>query len=382
MRNHNRKRNIVFGMRNLLVGLTAIASFGAVLLWAQEPVKQDEPQGGQSANSDKAVILEPVQVKVVQAPVTVLDRNGRIVNRLNALDFKLFDNGKEQKITEDLVSHPISLVVAIQANSGMEKILPEIRKSASAFDDLLKGEDGEMAVIAFDHRVQVLSNFTTDSDQIHAAFSRDKLKAGSWTSALNDATMQGINMLRNRPKIRKRILVVISESRDQGSGLHVREVLEAAEINDVVIYPVDVSHLLTSLTATAQTGRPNTIPPGGQYLPNGQVMTPTLDQQLNNNGDWTPVFKEIFIAIKAIFVPNPLEVYSRYTGGREFPFYTQKGLEQAIDDIGQELRNQYILTYTPTTIHEAGYHTIKVEVEKPDLKVFTREGWWTAAQPE
>jgi len=112
------------------------------------------------------------------------------------------------------------------------------------------------------------------------------------------------------------------------------------------------------------------------------VMTPTLDNQLNNNGDWSPIFKDIFIAAKGIFVSNPLEVYSRFTGGREFPFYTQKGLEQAVSDIGQELHNQYILTYNPNDKSQAGYHTIKVVVNKPELKVFTREGYWLAGKPE
>ena len=181
-------------------------------------------------------------------------------------------------------------------------------------------------------------------------------------------------MLKNPARTRKRILITIAEDRDQGSGLHVSDVLEAAEFNNVEIYPLDVSHLLTSLTATPTPTRPDTIPPGGQYLPNGQVMTPTLDQQLNNNGDWTPVLKEIALAVKGIFVPNPLDVYSRYTGGREFPFYTQKGLEQAISDIGQELHNEYILTYSPNDKTEAGYHTIKVSVDKPGLKVLRSRG--------
>ncbi len=382
-------------MHRLLVGLSllglALLGLGtlgvprAARLLAQEPAKAASADVG--ADQD-VVKLPPVGVKLVQAPVTVLDHEGHVVTGLNALDFQLFDNGKLQQVSEDLSEHPISLVVAVQANTGMEKILPQIRRIGSLFDGLVLGDEGEIAVVAFDHRVQVLTNFTSDPDQIHAAFAgKDKsgnykLRAGSWTSAVNDAVMESVNMLRNRPVDRKRIIILISESRDQGSGLHVRDVLTAEEFANVVVYPVDVSHLLTSLTATPTPTRPNTIPPGGQYLPNGQIMTPTLDQQLNNNGDWTPVFKEIFIAVKGIFVPNPLEVYSRYTGGREFPFYTQKGLEQAITDIGQELHNQYILTYNPTDKNEAGYHTIKVLVNKPDLKVFTREGWWTAAKPD
>jgi VWFA-related protein len=393
MRNYNPKRSIsIVGMHRLPIGLTFLGFATVVLLLAQEPAKQAPPTAGASdagASADQGDATFRIGVKAVQAPVTVLDRDNRPVTGLNALDFTLLDNGKPQKIFEDMASHPVSLVVAIQANSNMEHILPQIRKIGSLFDGLVIGEDGEIAVVAFDHRVQDLTGgFTSDPDKIHAAFGgKDKqgfyvLKAGSSTSAVNDATMASINMLKNRPLNRKRIVILISESRDQGSGLHVRDVLTAAEFANVVIYPMDVSHLLTSLTATPQPTRPNTIPPGGQILPNGQVMTPTLDQQLNNNGNWAPVFEEIFIAAKAIFVPNPLEVYSRYTGGREFPFYSQKQLEQAVSDIGQELHNQYILTYSPNDQNEAGYHTIKVTVNKPDLKVFTREGWWTAAKPE
>jgi VWFA-related protein len=375
-------------MRKLLIGVPLIGLATAALLLAQEPAKQAPANTG--ADADQGVfVIPPIGVKAVQAPVTVLDYQGRVVTGLNALDFQLYDNNKlQENISEDLAGHPISLVVAIQANAGMEKILPQIRRIGSLFDGLVIGEEGEIAVVSFDHQVKVLTNFTSDPDQIHMAFAgKDKsgnylLRAGSWTSALNDATMESIRMLEHRPANRKRIVIVISESRDQGSGLHVRDVLTRAEFANVVIYPMDVSHLLTSLTATPEPTRQSTIPPGGQYLPNGQVNTPTTDQQNNNNGDWTPLFKDLFIAAKAIFVPNPLEVYSRYTGGREFPFYSQKQLEKAVSDIGQELHNQYILTYIPNDRGEAGYHTIKVTVNKPGLKVFTREGYWLAGKPD
>ena len=275
MRNHNPKRSIsVVGMNRLLIGLPLLGFATAVLLLSQEPAKPVPPAAGASASADQDVVTLPgVGVKAVQAPVTVLDRDNRVVNGLNALDFTLLDNGKPQKIFEDMASHPISLVVAIQANSGMEHILPQIRKIGSLFDGLVIGEDGEIAVVSFDHKVQVLTNFTSDPDQIHAAFNgKDKLgnyvlKAGSWTSAMNDATMEAINMLKNRPANRKRIIILISESRDQGSGLHVRDVLTAAEFANVVIYPMDVSHLLTSLTSTPTPSRPNNIPPGGINLP-------------------------------------------------------------------------------------------------------------------
>ncbi len=376
MRNLEPKPGILKTMRTFVGGLAVVVALatGAALLRAQ----QDAP-----APSDSGVRPFTSEVRNVQVPVVVLDRDGAIVNGLNALDFTLLDNGKPQKITEDLSSHPISVVVAVQANHGMEGFLPKINKIGSLFDSLVIGEDGEIAVIAFDHRIQTLTNFTSDPDKIHAAFSKDKLKAGSLTSALNDAEMAGINMLRNRDPQRKRILITIAENRDQGSGLRVRDVLEAAEFNSIEMYSVDVSQVLAQITSTPLPPRPDTIPPGGQYLPNGQVMTPTLDQQLNNNGDWTPLLKDIFLAVKGIFVPNPLDVYSRFTGARQFPFHDQRGLEKAISDIGQDLHNEYVLTYEPNNPGEPGYHTIKVIVDKPGLKIYAREGYWAlASKPE
>jgi VWFA-related protein len=140
--------------------------------------------------------------------------------------------------------------------------------------------------------------------------------------------------------------------------------------------------LITSATAKGEPNRPDPIPPGGEHLPGGAVMTPTLQAQQGQNGNWTPVFKEIFTAVKAVFVPNPLEVYSQYTGGREFPFYSQKGLQEAVSKIGEDLHSQYILTFRPNDTAEAGYHTIKVTVNKPQLKVWTREGYWMAGKPQ
>lgn len=376
-------------MRRLLVLFSIAGVLGAQQGSNHDSVKQDPPKQGSVANQPESSSQGENQdqqptftttVKEVMAPVTVTDKDGNIVNGLTPLDFRILDNGKLQKFTEDVAVHPISLVVAVQANAATEKILPQIRNVGSVFDNLVIGENGEMAVLAFDHRVQTMTPFTSDPDKIHTAFKN--LKAGSWTSSLNDATMKGLNMLRNRPSNRRRILILISESRDNGSELHVRDVLTEAEFADVVIYTVDISHLLTSLTATPLPNRPINAPPGGINLPAGAVWTPTMERQMNQNGNWTPVFKEIFIAAKAIFVPNPLEVYTKYTGGREIPFFSRKGLEQAVADIGTELHSQYLLTYSPNNQNEAGFHEITVEVDKPGLKVRTRNGYWIAAKPE
>ena len=310
-----------------------------------------------------------VNYQFVMAPVIVHDAQGNIVNGLTPLDFELYDNGKLQKITEDATTHPISMVVAVQASANMEKLLPDIRKIGSLFSGLVLGDNGELAVLSFDHRIQTMTEFTSDPDKISDAFK--KIKIGSTPNHVNDAAMKGVNMLRTRDKTRRRILLLISETRDNGSSMTVRDVLTEAEFKDITVYAVEVSHLLTSLTSQHEPPRPNAIPPEARHLPAGIIGTQTTDAQ-QNMGDYSPMIKEIFTAVKAIFISNPQEVYTKYTGGREYSYMTQKGLQKAIADIGDEIHSQYLLTYLPNNPNEAGYHEIEVRVLKPGLKVTTR----------
>jgi VWFA-related protein len=249
------------------------------------------------------------------------------------------------------------------------------------FQSLVIGEEGEMAVLMFDHRVQTLTGFTNDPAQIEAAFK--KLKPGSYTAALNDATMQGINMLKTRPPTRRRVLVQIAENRDKGSTIKPREVLTEADFQNVYIYSVNISQLLTALTSKAQPNRPSmySLPPGAVPLPLGQINTATTESQMNM-GNWVPALKDIFDAAKGLFVADPLDVYTRYTGGRQFSFKSLKTLERDIGQLGDELHSQYLLTYRPDNLDEGGYHHIVVQVMKPDLTVRTRDGYWMAAKPQ
>jgi VWFA-related protein len=352
------------------------STVGPVQAPKDPPGAQAPAQPGAAQPGDDTIFKLPsINVRNVIAPVTVTDHDGRFVNSLTTLDFQLYDNKKLQKITEDQATHPISLVVAVEASGEVEKIIPQVQKIGTLLSSLLIGDSGEVAVMSFDHRIQTLTGFTSDPDQINAAVK--KLKPGSTSFRLNDAAMQAMNMLRNRPPTRKRILLLITESRDNGSELHVRDVLTAAEFANVVVYSVDMSHLLASLTSTAQPPRPDAIPPEARHLPAGITGTATTDSQMTM-GDWTPALKEIFIAAKGIFVPNPLEVYTKYTGGRETSFMSQKSLERAIADIGEELHSQYLLTYSPNNQNEAGFHEIEVRILKPGLKVRTRNGYWLA----
>jgi VWFA-related protein len=342
----------------------------AGLLAAQNPTVQDSGPGGATFG---------VTTHNVLVPVTVRDRAGNSVPGLTPYDFRLFDNNKAQATAEDMAQHPLSVVVVIQANSDVEKILPNIMKQASTFESLVVGADGEVAVLCFDRRIQTLTGFTSDDAQIDQAFR--KLKPGSYTATLNNAAMEGITLLRTRPPERRRVMLLISENRDKGSDIGAREVLTEAEFRNVIIYSLNVSQLLAALTGTPLPNRPDNRPPGAVFLGGGNTNTPTTESQMDM-GNWVPALKDIFVAGKGVFVKDPLDVYTRYTGGRECGFKTDKALANCVAQIGDELHSQYLLSYAPNNMNEAGFHHIVVQVSKAGLEVRTREGYWIAAKPE
>jgi VWFA-related protein len=348
-------------MRRVVVFLCA-----AGLVAAQEP----EPP-----------TIGKIVTRVVLAPVTVVDRSGDFVPGLTPYDFRLYDNGKLQNITQDMATHPLSVVVVIQANADVEKILPSIKRLSSVFESLVIGEEGEMAVIGFDHRIKVLTDFTSDSAKIDGAF--QALNAQGYTAALNDATMRAVGMLRARPANRRRVVIQIAENRDKGSEIRkVREILTEAEFANVVFYSVNISQLIAALTSQAQPNRPDTLPPGAEHLPMGTINTGTTAMQ-SEMGNWAPALKDVFDAAKGLFVPDPLDVYTKYSGGREYSFKNEKDLQKDVMQIGNELHSQYLLSYSPNNQTEAGFHQIRVVVAKPDIKaVRVRDGYWLAAQPK
>jgi VWFA-related protein len=323
-------------------------------------------------------------VNVVVAPTTVTDRDNQFVPGLQPSDFRLTDNGKLQEIQVSTEYTPISLVVAVQANAQSEPALDTVRKIGPMLQGILVGDQGEVAVLGYDHQVQVLQDFTSDSELIEAALKR--LKAGSSSAVLNDAVIQASRMLSKRPPQRRRILLVIGEARDHGSASKTRQALTDLQFDNVLFYSVNMSRLKNTLLRKPEAPRPDPYPPGARapapHSPNLPSYTSQTYGNAANSGNFIPLFIEIFKAAKGLIVDNPIEVYSEWTGGKEHAFASIRDLERAINDIGAELHSQYVITYAPNNRDEGGFHEIEVAVvNRPRIKARTRPGYWVAAQP-
>ena len=333
---------------------------------------------------DTGDILIRQRVEEVIAPTTVVNADGEFVSGLKPMQFRLYDNDKLQTIKVDEVLNPVSIVVAVQANAKTEAVLPKIQKIGTLLQNMVAGDRGEVAILGFDHRMQVHQDFTSDPDKITEGLK--KLRAGSSNNALTDAVNEAARMLEKRPKDRRRVLLLIAESLDRGSEGRVREALSRLEFANVIVYALNISRAYTEATARPPLPRPDPIPPGARNVPAGGVNTPTSVAQMTGAPGYgiqfAPLITEIFRGVKGIFVENPIEVYTQYTGGKEIGFVSQQDLERAAASIGREIHNQYVITYNPNNKQEGGLHHIRVEVTQPGLEVRTRRGYWMAAVRE
>lgn len=312
----------------------------------------------------------------IVAPTLVTDRAGNIIDGLQPAQFHLFDNKKEQNIQVDVTFEPISVVLAIEKSARVDAILPQIKHLGSLMP-LVVGDHGEAAVVAFDSRIVLLQDFTTDPDKVKAAI--DKIVAGNSSSRMIDTVDRAVYMLRKRPANNRKIILLVSETRDVASEGTVRESLIDAQLSNILIYTVDITQLAARLTQKPTPPPPDPIDITARPMNLGIPATPTTVQQnygVQNQVQFAPLLKEIYTDTKRIFVDSPSEVFAKGTGGNEFFFVKQRGLEDAIERVSQEIRSQYLVSYHPNNGDEPGFHEIAVTIDRSQYIARTRPGYW------
>jgi VWFA-related protein len=372
----------------LAVWLAAVLAGGGA--WrAQAPEGPMTPRPGQPVQQAPPDVQAKLKVRValVNMPVTVRNAKGEMVNDLDAKDFRITDNGVEQKISHfDLGGDPVSAVILIETSSRIDPILPEMRKTGILFTQTVVGPEGEAAVVGFNDAVDKLQDFTSDGDAIENVVTH--LQTGTSGSRLYDAMAVGVEMLSGRlpqPTAerpgRRRVMLIMSETVDAGSEAKLGEVLRKAQLANVTIYSVGLSTTRSELHSKARgTGPAPIAPPGISTLPPppGTVQIPPTEANSASGVDL------LGLAIWAVehaqnkIKDHAMEVACIATGGAHLSTYKDRSIENAIDEIGGELHSQYTVSYTPTDSNAMGYHEIKVDVDRKNLKVRARPGYYIA----
>jgi len=285
-----------------------------------------------------------VPARLVIAPTSVTDSHGRFVNGLSANDFSLFDNDAPQRIHEDGDFLPISVAVVIQTSLAARPIQPRLSELGPLLGALVVGEGGEAAILTFNHKVQVAQDFTGDLGRLTRALRL--LEFSYWDSRLLDGAAKAIELLKQRPDYRRRILLLISETRDEGSETKLRDVIAQAELDNILIYSLNISKANAALQGLASL-------------------------------DLFPIIQEIYRGAKDAVIKNPLAVLTSYTGGEQYSLLKRESLEEAMRKMGEEIHGQYLLSFAPLSPTESGFHKIRVVSNV----VSNRSGWEVRSRP-
>ena len=329
-----------------------------------------------------AIFLEDIDE--VTVPLTVRSRKGEYIHDMILEDFEIYDNDVRQDVVGFDVSFlPISMVICVQTSDRVEGILGDIRETAYLFTELVLGEHGEAAVMTFDSRIKLLEDFTNDTKRIDKALK--SMRIGTSAVALADAMYSAIRMLLKRPDNHRKIIVVISESQNNGSRIGLGESLRTAQLYNIAIYPVRLSTLSARLRRKPEVKPPN-IPAGVVVRPTmpGTPATPTAQQQSGYSvtPNMIPIIIDLVRGVKNLVFDNPLEVLADGTGGRDFSPRTTRGVQESIIRIGEDIRSEYRLSYRPNNLNERGiYHRIRVEVPYEKLRVRHRVGYFHGPAP-
>jgi VWFA-related protein len=315
-----------------------------------------------------------VQANAVVAPVVVRDKNGQMMLNLVEKDFHVFDDGTEVPIQHFGVGgEPLSILLLVENSARITPLLPAIRKAAVIFAQPVMGETAEGAVMEYDDSARTLVKFTTNPEPLEQAIRN--LQPGNGGANLYDAMQRGISLLAERPPGQRRILLVVGEAQDTGSGSKLGEVLRRAQVENVTIYSV-------GLSTTAAMWRSKPADSGGAQLPplpTGDQRQDEMNRQMQMaGGDLDDLVAWLIETGKNAVGPNALAVASKSTGGLHISTMKDRSIETAMDAIGGELHAEYTIAYQPPTDKPSGYHEIRVTVDRGGVDVRTRPGYFLA----
>jgi VWFA-related protein len=296
----------------LWLALAAIVVFAA-----SGTARQDDPPSFKAGSSELVVV-----------PVTVTDKQGRLVSDLQRESFAVFDNDRRQEIAffthEDT---PVSVALVIDNSGSMRPKVGEVIAASLAFARASHPED-ELLVIEFNDDVRDALDgrrlSAADAGELEAALR--SLRPDGLT-ALYNALIDGLDHLEHATRAR-RVLVLVSDGGDNASTTTFDEVLARARRSDVTIYTIGL-----------------------------------FDEGSRDTN------------------PGVLKRLAEATGGQRFLPRSPGYLLQACEQIAREIRTSYTLGYVPSS-RDGTYHRLKVTLgEKTNSSVRTRPGYYSGAVP-
>ena len=347
---------------------------------AQDNTAQDKPTATFSSS-----------VKVVNVFATVRDKKGNIVKNLSKDDFKLLQDNQPQTIRyftreTDL---PLTLGLLVDTSMSQRRMIDQERTASFAFlNEFMRVDKDKAFVMHFDWGAELLQDLTTNTQKLQTALDKldmpgnnmsgtprstsgnddDVQKHRGGSTTLYDAVFLACDEILRKPEGRKAI-ILLTDGVDEGSKLSLDRAIEAAQRSNTLVYSIyyadpeaygrqHFGHIGVGGGFPGGAGGPGS---GGGY-PGGP----------GGSGGGRPQQREEHPDGKKV-----LQRMSRETGGRFFEVSKKDPINSIYDQIGEELRNQYSIGYSPDkAVAGTGYHKIRLETTNKDLIVQAREGYY------
>src|ERR1700733_992953 len=324
-------------MRSAAVGrslLSVFCAFPTVLLGQSD--QKDTARDPTAFRADSTLVL---------VPVSVTDPSSRYVLGLAKEDFTLFEDGVEQKVShfsnEDA---PLSIGLLVDTSGSMGAKLDTSRRATAEFLKTLNKAD-EAFLVEFSDQAQLAVLLTNDAGAIESAMT--SATSGGLT-ALLDAVNMGLQEMK-RAKNPRKALLIISDGGDNNSRYTSTQISDLVREADVQIYAMGVFEPSLSSALGAIGG------------PGNKLGTAEMDG------------------------PRLLAEIAEQTGGRALAATNLRELPGIAGRIGIELRNQYVLAYSPQNPNRDGkYRKIEVKLRQPKalpaLKARWRLGYYAPSE--
>jgi Ca-activated chloride channel homolog len=267
-----------------------------------------------------------VDSTLVVVPVTVTDSTNRFVVGLDQQDFRLFEDGREQKIKQFAGEDaPLSIGLLVDTSGSMGVKIETSRQAVAQFLKTMNAQD-EAFLIEFSDRAKLITEFTRQAADIESKLQSVESQG---LTALLDAVDLGLHEMKKSRNPRKALLI-ISDGGDNNSRYTAQEIKDLVREADVQIYSMGVFERfpLLSLTPAEVSG------------------------------------------------PHLLSELSEQTGGRAIPASSSAALPGIARRIGIELRNQYVLAYSPSNEeHDGKYRHVQVKLKQPEALPALKARW-------
>jgi VWFA-related protein len=317
---------------NLLI-CSALFVFAGVVSWGQANLETRAKPSAKIEPRPQANIR--IESNLVLIPVTVTDPMNRFVTGLERDSFKLFEDKKEQEISQfSSEDAPLSIGVVFDCSGSMGKKLEKSREAVAQFFKLANPED-EFFLVQFNDSANLVQAFTRNLEEIQnkLAFTQSKGR-----TALLDAVYLALHEMKKAKNPRKALLL-ISDGGDNSSRYTEPEIKNLVKEADVQIYAIGIYEGYSARSRTPE--------------------------EMSGPGLLTEIAEQ--------------------TGGRQYSVDNLNELPDVAAKIGVELRNQYILGYQPQNPTKDGkYHKVLVKLIQPRgmpvLRPFWKQGYYAPQQ--